>query len=137
MLIPGKQTTNVSDRRTVHTDRRWHLRRFQLREYHQPTLYRILCLCNTLAIITQSCLLHDTQHLETGHRQSHLGRACCQRSRQRMDSPAACVSCPLQTSPIIQPRVCYIHTAVPHASYKLHCTVHSPHPQEERNLFLP
>jgi len=29
---------------------------------------------------------------------------------------------PLQTNPITQPQLCYIYTAMPHASYTLHCT---------------
>jgi len=40
------------------------------------------------------------------------------------------VECPLQTSPITQPPVRYIHTAVPHCSYMLglHCTAWFPPP---------
>jgi len=30
--------------------------------------------------------------------------------------------CPIQTSPITQPWVCHVHTAVPHASYMLRLT---------------
>jgi len=30
---------------------------------------------------------------------------------------------PLQTNPITQPWVCYIHMAMPHVSYTLHCAV--------------
>jgi len=42
------------------------------------------------------------------------------------------MQCPRQTSPIIQPQVCYIHTAVPHASYKLNYTVRRPAPKRKK-----
>jgi len=50
-------------------------------------------------------------------------------SRQRMELPASVwlsMQCPLQISPITKPLVCYSHTAVPHASYMLHCAVRLP-----------
>jgi len=43
------------------------------------------------------------------------------------DEPAVlAVQCSPQTSPMTQLQVRYIHTAVTHASYTLHCTVQSP-----------
>jgi len=46
--------------------------------------------------------------------------------------------CPLQTSPITLPRVCYIYTAVPHASHSLglHYVV-SFSPPKRKNMPLP
>jgi len=44
----------------------------------------------------------------------------------RLQRVLLAVQCPLQTSPTTQLRVCYIHTAVPHSSCMLHCTVWSP-----------
>jgi len=45
------------------------------------------------------------------------------------------VQCPLQMSPIIQPRSRYIHTAVPHVSYKLHWTLR--YPLQKLKKFVP
>jgi len=42
------------------------------------------------------------------------------------------VQCPLQTTPITQPRVRYIHTVVPHVFYKLHCAVRLSSPHQKK-----
>ena len=44
--------------------------------------------------------------------------------------------CPLQTSLITQPWVCYIHTTVPHASYTLHCFVWFLPPKKKFSISL-
>ena len=69
-------------------------------------------------------------HLRKVHRQPH-GRNCTR---------PLCVlamQCPLQRSPITQPWVCYIHTAVPHSSYTLglHCVVWCLTPEKQICLF--
>ena len=67
-----------------------------------------------------------------------FGKSASPPSRQRMDSPAACASFAMPTvdESNHSAAVHYIHTAVRHASYKLHCTFLSP-PPKKRNLFLP
>jgi len=37
---------------------------------------------------------------------------------------------PLQTSPVTQPLIRYVHTAVPHSYYTLHCTFSCPTPEK-------
>jgi len=47
------------------------------------------------------------------------------------------VQCPLQVRPIIQPPVRYIQTAVPRASYTLHCVVLIPLPTKKNICPFP
>jgi len=75
--------------------------------------------------------------------QSHLGRAAsplltATNALARYVHVLLAAQCPLQTSPVTQLRARYIHTAVPHASYKLHCAVRfSPPSPRKRDLSLP
>ena len=89
---------------------------------------RVKCLASSVHVT----FLHYHQHVtepvldEQVLPQSHLGRARRWPSRQIMTRPlhvllAAQYS--LQTNPVTQPRVRYIHTAMPHASYSLRYTV--------------
>jgi len=72
--------------------------------------------------------------------QSNLGRVHSRLSWQRMHSSAACVSCAISTGDMSNHSVvvCYIHTAVLHATFflyirpSLHCLIPS-----NKNLFLP
>jgi len=87
----------------------WHKDKFSLNIQHTIIIFHTDEFSNTMT---------------TTPPQSHLGRARRHPLWQRKHLPALCTtSCtmPLQMSPIIQPRVCYIHTAVPHAAYTLHC----------------
>jgi len=73
----------------------------------------------------KTSLIHHKYNKKSSPKSS--GKSMLHPSWSRMDSPTACaVQCPLQTSPIIQPWVCYIHTAELHASCKLDCTFWSP-----------
>ena len=76
-------------------------------------------------------LFHCNNNNGNEKSRSNLGRAMSPPLTQRMGWSAVCSSCaiPLQTSPITQPQVCYIHIAVPHSSYTLHCTVWLTTPQ--------
>jgi len=58
--------------------------------------------------------------------------SCKEWTRPLRVLPAA--QCPLQTSPITQPRARYIHTALPHASCTLHCAVRLARPHKTKEI---
>jgi len=67
-----------------------------------------------------------------------LGRVRCYRSRQRLEwTHPLHAQYPLQTNPVTQLRVRYIYTAMPHASYTLHCaSCPIPLPKKKFAFFL-
>jgi len=57
--------------------------------------------------------------------------SCVATAHTKEDSPTSCaVQCPLQTRAGTQPRVRYIHTTMPCASYMLHLTARFPLPPD-------
>jgi len=98
-----------------------------------------------LFVFVGSCFFGTIQ--KTGYEMIHFmssgtePKTLTNQPRQRMDSPASCattVAAPylLQTNPITQPRVRYIHiTAIPHTS----CTLHYAGcpPPSKKDKFAP
>ena len=113
------------------------LHSFQKKKFSPYCLRRFQCTTRDVSVLLPrqmqfACSLRNKRgiHLQTlffpnTHRkqqtsppQSYLGRTCRYPLRQRLDSPASC-AIPTQMNPITQPRVRYIHTAMPRVSSQL------------------